>query len=187
MIKIFPTEHARLQRMTKGLLTVYTGNGNGKTTAALGLAFRALGHGMKVCIIQFIKGAWKSGEANLSQKFGNLLDFHVMGRGFTWKSEDLEKDTALARDAWEFAVTMINQNTYDLIVLDELTYLIQYAMIAEDEILKVLTGRPQTLHLVVTGRHASEALLSAADLVTEMKAVKHPYASGIKAQKGFEY
>jgi cob(I)alamin adenosyltransferase len=173
--------------MTKGLLTVYTGNGKGKTTAALGLVFRALGHGQKVCFIQFIKGAWKTGEANLSSQFGALLDFHVMGRGFTWKSDDREQDRVLAREAWDFAVKMIRQNTYDLIVLDELTYLMHYAMIAEDEILAVLTGRPQMLHIVVTGRYASEGLLAAADLVTEMQVVKHPYASGIKAQKGFEY
>ena len=173
--------------MTKGVLAVYTGNGKGKTTAALGLAVRALGHGKKVCFIQFIKGAWKSGESNLAQKFAGLLDFHVMGRGFTWKSDDLEKDRAVARQAWDFAVSMIRANTYDLIVLDELTYLIHYAMIAEDEIVDVLAARPPALHLIITGRYASDGLIRTADLVTEMLAVKHPYASGVKAQKGFEY
>lgn len=173
--------------MTKGLLSIFTGDGKGKTTAALGLTFRALGHGKRVCFIQFIKGAWKSGEAKLSCGFPELLDFHVMGRGFTWKSVDLEKDRQVAREAWEFAVRMINENTYDLIVLDELTYCIHYNMIPEEEILGVLSQKPKTLHLVITGRYASAGLLQAADLVTEMKAVRHPYASGIKAQKGFDY
>jgi cob(I)alamin adenosyltransferase len=173
--------------MTKGLLSVFTGDGKGKTTAALGLTFRALGHGKKVCFIQFIKGGWTSGEAKLADNFPDLLDFHVMGRGFTWKSEDLEKDRQAAREAWEFATRMINESTYDMIVLDELTYLIRYAMISEEEILGVVSRKPEALHVVITGRHASPGLLQAADLVTEMKAVKHPFASGIKAQKGFEY
>jgi cob(I)alamin adenosyltransferase len=173
--------------MTKGLLSVFTGDGKGKTTAALGLTFRALGHGKRVCFIQFIKGAWTSGEAKLSSNFHELLDFHIMGRGFTWKSDDIEKDREAAREAWEFAVRMINENSYALIVLDELTYLIRYNMIAEDEILDCLARKPEGLHLVITGRYASPGLLQAADLITEMKAVKHPYASGIKAQKGFDY
>jgi len=169
------------------LLSVFTGDGKGKTTAALGLTFRELGHGNRVCFIQFIKGAWKSGEAKLSSNFKELLDFHVMGRGFTWKSDNLDKDREAAREAWEFAVRMINENTYDLIVLDELTYLIHYNMITEEEILGVLSRKPETLHLVVTGRYASAGLLQAADLITEMRAIKHPYTLGIKAQKGFDY
>jgi cob(I)alamin adenosyltransferase len=173
--------------MTKGLFSIFTGDGKGKTTAALGLTFRALGHGKRVCFIQFIKGAWQSGEAILSCEFNKLLDFHVMGRGFTWKSDDLEKDREAAREAWEFAVRMINKNTYDLIILDELTYCIHYNMISEEEILGVLSQRPKTQHLVITGRYASAGLIQAADLVTEMRAIKHPFASGIKAQKGFDY
>ncbi len=173
--------------MTKGLLSVFTGDGKGKTTAALGVTFRALGHGQKVCFIQFIKGRWQSGEAVWSERFPGLLDFHVMGRGFTWKSEDMEKDRQAAREAWDFAVRMINGNTWDVIVLDELTYLIHYAMIPEEEILEVFSRKSASLHLIITGRYASEGLLQAADLVTEMKAVKHPFTSGIKAQKGFDY
>jgi cob(I)alamin adenosyltransferase len=173
--------------MTKGLLSVFTGDGKGKTTAALGVTFRALGHGQKVCFIQFIKGKWRSGEAIWSEKFPDLLGFYVMGRGFTWKSEDLEKDREAAREAWDFAVRMIKGNTWDVIVLDELTYLIHYAMIPEEEILDVFSRKPESLHLVVTGRYASEGLLQAADLVTEMRAVKHPFTSGIKAQRGFDY
>ncbi len=173
--------------MTKGLLSVFTGDGKGKTTAALGVTFRALGHGQKVCFIQFIKGRWQSGEAIWSERFPGLLGFHVMGRGFTWKSEDMEKDRQAAREAWDFAVGMINGNTWDVIVLDELTYLIHYAMIPEEEILEVFSGKPASLHLIITGRYASEGLLQAADLVTEMRAVRHPFTSGIKAQKGFDY
>ena len=173
--------------MTKGLLSVFTGDGKGKTTAALGVTIRAMGHGQRVCFIQFIKGKWRSGEAIWSENFPELLDFHVMGRGFTWKTEDLELDREAAREAWAFAVRMINGNTYDVIVLDELTYLIHYAMIPEEEILEVFFRKPETLHLIITGRYASEGLLQAADLVTEMRAVKHPYSSGIKAQRGFDY
>jgi cob(I)alamin adenosyltransferase len=173
--------------MTKGLLAVFTGDGKGKTTAALGLSLRALGHGQKVCFIQFLKGAWKSGEAKFSASFPELLDFHVLGRGFTWKSDDLDRDRQVARDAWTFAVSKINEKIYDLIVLDELTYLIHYNMIPKEEILDILARKPATLHLIITGRYAPDILTQMADLVTEMKAVKHPYTSGIKAQKGFDY
>jgi cob(I)alamin adenosyltransferase len=173
--------------MTKGLLSVFTGNGKGKTTAALGLVFRALGHGKRVCFIQFIKGKWKTGEAELAGKFSDLLDFHTTGRGFTRNSPDPEKDRRLAREAWDFAVNAIDGKKYDMIVLDELTYLIHYNMMDENEILSVLSRKPAALHLVITGRYAPEALLGMADLVTEMKAVKHPYESGVPAQKGFEY
>lgn len=173
--------------MTKGLLSIFTGNGKGKTTAALGLTFRALGHGQRVCFIQFIKGKWKTGEAELAGNFPDLLDFHTMGGGFTWNSDNPENDRRLAAEAWAFAVDAIKGNLYDLIVLDELTYLIHYNMIEEDEILTTISQKPPSLHLVITGRYASAGLLDAADLVTEMQVVKHPYASGVRAQRGFEY
>jgi cob(I)alamin adenosyltransferase len=173
--------------MTKGLLAVFTGNGKGKTTSALGLAFRALGHGHRVCVIQFIKGNWISGEQLCAKCFSDLLEFHVMGKGFTWKSDDLTEDTALAQKAWDFAAQTILQNKHDLVILDELTYLIRYNMVSEEDVLAVLGRRPQTMHIVVTGRHASEGLIAAADLVTEMTEIKHPYAKGIAAQKGFEF
>jgi len=175
------------QENVKGLLMVFTGNGKGKTTAALGLAFRALGHGQKVAIIQFIKGSWKYGEMESARVFSGSLDFHVMGRGFTWKSDDLDKDIALARKAWKFACTTMAENRHQLVILDELTYLITYNMIKEEEILKGLAARPDGMHVVVTGRGASKGLIAAADLVTEMKEIKHPYVSGIKAQKGVEF
>lgn len=175
------------EHKTKGLVAIFTGNGKGKTTASLGLAFRALGHGQRVCIIQFIKGSWKYGEIEAAKKFAPLLDLHVMGRGFTWKSDDLDKDKAVALEAWEFAKTVIEKNHYSLVILDELTYLAHYDILAEEEILSVLENKPKDLHVVITGRYASQKLINAADLVTEMTEIKHPYNSGVKAQKGFEF
>ena len=171
----------------KGLLMVFTGNGKGKTTAALGLTFRALGHDQRVCFIQFIKGSWKYGELEAAKRFTDLLDFHVMGRGFTWKSDNLAKDIAVAREAWEFAKKIIAENRHHLVVLDELTYLVTYKMIDEQEMVDVLTRRDPSMHIVVTGRGAGKKLIQAADLVTEMCEIKHPYKKGIKAQKGIEF
>lgn len=173
--------------MKKGLLMVYTGKGKGKTTAALGMIFRALGHGFKVCMIQFIKGAWRYGELISAKRFGELLDLHVLGKGFTWKSKDIEKDVQAAREAWRFAKESINSGKYQLVVLDELTYLMKYKMVDEDEIVGFLKSHPKDLHIVVTGRDAPESLVKIADLVTEMQEIKHHYHSGIKAQKGIEY
>ncbi len=186
MTKAFPIQREE-PVTTKGLISVFTGNGKGKTTAALGLVFRALGHGKRVCFIQFIKGKWKTGESMFADTFPEKLDFHTMGRGFTRNSSNPEKDLQLARKAWEFAVQSIVGNQYDMIVLDELTYLIRYNMVDENEILSVLSEKPKDMHIVITGRYASDSLVNNADLVTEMKAVKHPYDSGIPAQKGFEY
>jgi len=171
----------------KGLLAIHTGNGKGKTTAALGLAFRAMGHGQKVAIVQFIKGRKNTGEKKLAEQFPELLDFYVTGRGFTWNSEDPNQDATLARKAWELAQSIMTEGTVNLLVLDELTYLIKYKMIEEEEILDALAGRPPHMHVVVTGRYASERLIEAADLVTEMQDIKHPYRQGIAAQKGFDY
>ncbi len=172
---------------TKGLVAVFTGNGKGKTTAALGLAFRALGHGHRVCIIQFLKGSWKYGELETAKKFSPLLDFHVMGRGFTWKSDDLEKDKQVAREAWEFAKEVILSDKYSMVILDELTYLPHYKILEEQEILSILDRKPPKQHVVITGRYATKKLIELADLVTEMKEIKHPFQAGIKAQKGFEF
>lgn len=173
--------------MKKGLLIVFTGNGKGKTTAALGLVFRALGHGLRVSMIQFIKGTWKYGELISSKRFEDLLDFHVLGRGFTWESENIEEDIKAAQSAWGFAKETINSGKYQIVVLDELTYLIKYKMVSEDEIIEILTKRPRGTHVIVTGRDAPKSLIDAADLVTEMVSLKHPYDEGIKAQKGIEY
>ncbi|MFH2123763.1 MAG: cob(I)yrinic acid a,c-diamide adenosyltransferase [Pseudomonadota bacterium] len=180
-------QQCKEKNSTQGLIAVFTGNGKGKTTAALGLAFRALGHNHHVSIIQFIKGSWKYGELEAARIFKPLLDFHVMGRGFTWKSDDLEKDKAAAREAWEFAVHTIRANRHELVILDELTYLSHYKIVEEDEILAVLRDKPPAMHIAITGRYASESLINLADLVTEMREIKHPYQNGVKAQKGIEF
>ncbi len=173
--------------MKKGLLMVFTGNGKGKTTSALGLAMRAAGHSMKVAFYQFIKGSWKYGEMEAIKRFSDLVDFRVMGRGFTWQSDDLEKDKALAKSAWETAKEAIFSGKYDMVILDEFTYVLNYGMVELDDVLTALKTRPEGVHVVITGRDAPEALLQIADLVTEMKEIKHPFKKGVKAQKGVEF
>jgi cob(I)alamin adenosyltransferase len=173
--------------MTKGLLIVHTGNGKGKTTAALGMAMRAAGHGLRVCFIQFIKGGWHYGELDAVKRFDGLIDLHVMGKGFTWKSENLEDDTRLARQAWDFAREAIASGKYHTVVLDEFTYLLHYKMLELAPCLDALNSRNPQQHVVITGRYAPTELIEAADLVTEMQAIKHPYKSGIKAQQGIEF
>jgi len=173
--------------MTKGLLIVFTGNGKGKTTAALGMAMRAAGHGQKVCFIQFIKGGWQYGELEAIKRFEGLIDLHVMGKGFTWKSDNLAEDTRLAREGWEVACAALASGIYHTVVLDEFTYLLHYKMLEIEPCLQVLAGRNPAQHVVITGRYAPEQLIAAADLVTEMTMIKHPLKSGIKAQKGIEF
>jgi cob(I)alamin adenosyltransferase len=170
----------------RGLLVVYTGDGKGKTTAALGMVFRALGRGFRVTVVQFIKGKWKTGERVFAERLPELA-FHVMGLGFTWESDDLSKDKAAARAAWETARAAIASGDRDLVVLDELTYTIHYGFLDLDEVLAALRGRPAHVHVVVTGRNAAPELIEAADLVTEMKLVKHPFESGQKAQIGVDF
>ena len=173
--------------MKKGLLIVNTGDGKGKTTAALGMAIRAAGHGLKICFIQFIKGSWKYGELEAVKRFEDVIDFQVMGRGFTWKSKDIEKDRLVACEGWELARKAIVSGRYHMVVLDEFTYLLTYRMVALTTVLETLAQRPEMLHVVVTGRNAPREMIDAADLVTEMRTVKHPLKSGIKAQKGVEF
>ena len=172
---------------SRGIFAVFTGNGKGKTTAALGLAIRALGHNQKVAIIQFIKGRKDTGEKKFAEQFPEILAFHVTGRGFTWNSEDPAHDMELAREAWSLARSLMTKGKVGLLVLDELTYLIKYNMVTEDEILDAINSRPPRMHVVVTGRYASERLVAAADLVTKMQDIKHPYRQGIAAQEGFDY
>ncbi len=171
----------------KGLILVFTGNGKGKTTAAIGMTMRAAGHGLNTCFIQFIKGSWKYGEMEAMARFKEEIEFHVMGRGFTWKSDDLEKDKAVAREAWEKAKEAITSGRYHTVVLDEFTYLLSYGIIDTAEALDVLRKKPDDLHICITGRDAVEELVALADLVTEMQPIKHPYQQGIKAQKGVEF
>ena len=172
---------------TKGLLMVHTGYGKGKTTAALGLAFRALGHGLPVCIIQFIKGTWKYGELVSAKRFADLLEFHVAGEGFTWKSKDIERDRQAAREGWELARAKIEEGLHHLVILDEFTYALNYGMVDEGEVIAFLRQKPEALHVLMTGRNAPAALVEIADLVTEMRVTKHPFKSGVKAQKGIEF
>ena len=171
----------------KGLLVVHTGPGKGKTTAAFGLALRMLGHGRPVGVVQFIKGAWSTGERAALARFGDLVTWHTMGEGFTWETQDRARDIAAARRAWETACGLMQQPGLALLVLDELNIALRYDYLALDEVLAALAARPAMLHVVVTGRNAKPALLEAADLVTEMTAVRHHFAAGVKAQPGIEF
>ena len=173
----------------KGIIILNTGNGKGKTTAALGTAFRALGHGFKVCIIQFIKGQGNYGERiTAAEKFSSdQLEWHIQGEGFTWNSKDLEKDKVTARQGFLLAKEKIISGVYDLIILDELTYLPNYNFLEVEEIVSVLKNKPDNLNIIITGRDAKQELIDIADTVTEMNAVKHAYDNGIKAIKGMEF
>jgi len=170
-----------------GLVLLHTGDGKGKSTAAFGQALRAAGQGLQVCIVQFIKGQFQTGEAKAFQALADKVEFHVKGSGFTWQQKDKEEVTRVARQAFDFAREKIMSGRYDMVVLDELTYLITYGMVDEAEVLDMIRCRPAGLHLVITGRDASEKLVAAADLVSEVRMIKHPYDAGVKAQKGIEF
>ena len=170
----------------QGLLLVYTGQGKGKTTAALGLVFRALGRGFGVAVVQFIKGKWKTGERLFAEGLPQLT-FLVMGRGFTWESDDLSRDRAAAEAAWREAAALIAGGEHQVVVLDELTYVLNYGFVPTAEVVETLRRRPQHIHVVITGRNAPEALLELADLVTEMRSLKHPFDSGRKAELGIDF
>ncbi|MHC5308096.1 cob(I)yrinic acid a,c-diamide adenosyltransferase [Bartonella sp. LJL80] len=171
----------------KGLLIVHTGKGKGKTTAAFGMVFRALGHGMNVGVVQFVKGLRVTGERAALEKFGNQVRTFASGEGFTWETQDRSKDIAMAREAWEVAKEMILDETTDVVLCDELNIVLRYDYLPLSEIMDVLAQRPFMKHVIITGRNAREDLIAAADLVTEMELVKHPFRSGIKGQKGIEY
>ena len=169
-----------------GLVIVYTGHGKGKTTAALGLAFRALGRNMPVAIVQFIKGKWMTGERLMAPSLPQLT-FEVMGLGFTWDSEDLSRDKAAAQAAWKRSAQLITAGDHAVVILDELTYIIHYGFVALSDVLAVLAAKPAAVSVVITGRNAPDELIAGADLVTEMTKVKHPYESGRKAVKGIDF
>ncbi len=171
----------------KGLLIVNTGPGKGKSTAAFGLALRMLGYGRRVGVVQFIKGAWHSGEQDALARFGDLVSWHTMGEGFTWETQDLKRDIAAAEAAWARAQELMADPTISLVVLDELNIALRYDYLDLDEVVAALKGRREGLHVVVTGRNAKPALIEAADLVTEMGSTKHHFAAGVKAQKGIEF
>ena len=174
----------------KGLLIVYTGPGNGKTTCALGTAFRAVGQGLRVLMVQFIKGSWHYGELDAAGMLGDdKIEIRPMGRGFVkvGGADTDPEDVRLAEEAWEFAREKIYSEGYDLVVLDEINYVISYRMLDADRIVDALRGLPERVHVICTGRNAHPKLVEAADLVTEMREVKHPYTQGILAQRGIDY
>jgi cob(I)alamin adenosyltransferase len=170
---------------THGLILINTGNGKGKSTAAFGVAMRALGQGLTVSIIQFIKGKWKTGELQAAERLG--LELIPMGQGFTWESKNLEEDKALMRQAWALASEKMLSGRYDLIILDEINYVLGYGYLQVDEVVRTLESRPSQVHVVLTGRNAPDEIVSIADCVTEMRDVKHPYRRGIPAQKGIDF
>jgi cob(I)alamin adenosyltransferase len=171
----------------KGLLIIYTGDGKGKTTAALGLVFRALGRRYRVAVVQFIKGKWKTGEAELAKEFAGRLEWFSLGEGFTWITKNYDRDVASARRAWAKCLEVLADPRYQLVVFDELSYVLKYNFLSVDEVLEGLKRRPPRTHVIITGRDAPPQLIEIADLVTEMREIKHPYRAGIKAQPGIDY
>ena len=176
-----------IKTQEKGLLIVHTGKGKGKTTAALGMVVRMIGHGRKVGVVQFVKGAMTTGEKAVFDAFPEQVEFKPMGEGFTWNTQDRSRDIALAREAWDEVKRMVADPDYAMVLADELNIVLRYDYLPLDEVLAVLTGRDEMKHVVVTGRNAPEALIEAADLVSEMTMIKHPFRSGVKAQAGIEY
>jgi len=175
------------RQIEKGLLIVNTGPGKGKTTAALGMVCRAIGHGQRVSVIQFVKGALQTGEKVVFDAFPDQVEFKPMGEGFTWDTQDRARDIAVARQAWETVKARIADPEIDMVVADELNIVLRYDYLPTDEVVEAIVNRPEGKHVIVTGRNAPQALIDAADLVTEMAVVKHPFRSGVKAQAGIEF
>ncbi|MFN3171849.1 MAG: cob(I)yrinic acid a,c-diamide adenosyltransferase [Hyphomicrobiales bacterium] len=172
----------------RGLLIVHTGKGKGKSTAAFGMVFRALGHGQRVGVIQFVKGKWETGERAVLERFSDLVTINTMGEGFTWETQDRQRDIAAAEAAWDKAKGLILGGEHKLVLLDELNIVLRYAYIDPAEVVRFLRDeKPDDVHVIVTGRNAPEELIEIADLVTEMTQIKHPFRSGVKAQEGIEF
>jgi cob(I)alamin adenosyltransferase len=173
----------------KGLLIVHTGSGKGKTSAALGMVFRHIGHGLPVAVVQFVKSpGWDTGEARLLARFPDLVTLHIMGEGFTWETQDRARDIIAATRAWERAKELIRDDRHRLVLLDELNIVLRYDYLPVDHVVSFLRDqKPVDKHVIVTGRNAHPSLIEAADLVTEMTLVKHPFRQGVKAQKGIEF
>ncbi|MFB2685931.1 cob(I)yrinic acid a,c-diamide adenosyltransferase [Shewanella mangrovisoli] len=169
----------------KGILLVLTGNGKGKSTSGFGTVARAVGHGKKAAVVQFIKGTWECGERNLLEGAG--VAFHVMGTGFTWETQDREKDTAAALVAWEAAEALLQDESIDCVMLDELTYMVSYHYLDVERVLTALKNRPPMQHVIITGRACHRAIIELADTVSEVQPIKHAFEAGIKAQPGFDY
>ena len=187
--KDIQSKRLRVRKNKKGLLIVFTGNGKGKTTASLGMVLRTIGHGHKVAIIQFIKGGWKTGEEKALKNLSSNISWHSLGEGFTWETQDRIRDEKLVKEAWQVAKTYIKDETYKLIILDEINIATKLGYLTPDEIIsfiKSLNNRKN--HIVLTGRGASQSIINFSDLVTEMKLIKHPFKEqGIKAQKCVEF
>jgi cob(I)alamin adenosyltransferase len=175
------------KQIEKGLLIVNTGPGKGKSTAAFGLLLRMIGHNRRCGVVQFIKGAWGTGERDVLAKFPDLVEWHTMGEGFTWETQDRARDVAAARRAWDKALDLMHRPGMALVVLDELNIALRYDFLPIDEVVAGLQARPVDVHVVVTGRNAMPELIAAADLVSEIVAVKHHFAAGVKAQQGIEF
>ncbi|MEP2942885.1 MAG: cob(I)yrinic acid a,c-diamide adenosyltransferase [Hyphomicrobiales bacterium] len=171
----------------RGLLIVNTGKGKGKSTAAFGMIFRAIGHGFNVGIVQFVKGSWKTGERDILENYSKQVKIKAMGDGFTWETQDRERDIASAKAAWEEAKTMIADPDIKMVLLDELNIVLRYDYLELAEVIDVLKNKPEDKHVIVTGRNAKDELIEIADLVTEMELIKHPFRSGVKAQAGIEF
>jgi len=171
----------------KGLLIVHTGKGKGKSTAAFGMVLRALGHGFRVGIVQFIKGRWDTGERAMLERFPDLVTIKALGEGFTWETQDRARDIAAAEAAWAEAETMMADPAYRLVLLDELNIALRYDYLPIEKVVETLTHRRPGLHVIVTGRNARDEMIAAADLVTEMTLIKHPFRDGVKAQPGIEF
>ena len=171
----------------KGLIIVHTGKGKGKSTAAFGMIFRAIGHGQKTAVIQFVKGAWETGERTILENYPDLCTIKAMGEGFTWETQDRQRDIEMAQKAWAEAKKYIQDPDYKMVLLDELNIALRYDYLPLEDVLAFLETKPQDTHVIITGRNAKPELIDAADLVTEMEQIKHPFRSGIKAQAGVEF
>jgi len=171
----------------RGLLIVHTGAGKGKSTAAFGMVLRCIGHGFRIGVVQFVKGAWNTGERTVLARFPELVTMRAMGEGFTWETQDRARDIAAARAAWALAKAMIADPGYRLVLLDELNIVLRYDYLPVEEVVTALRSKPRDLHVVITGRNAKPELIEIADLVTEMRLVKHPFRAGVKAQAGIEF
>jgi cob(I)alamin adenosyltransferase len=171
----------------KGLLIIHTGTGKGKSTAAFGLVLRMIGNGGKCAVVQFIKGAWNTGERRMLEEFGDMVRWHTIGEGFTWETQDKARDMAAAAKAWETARSLMQDPELKLIVLDEINIALRYDYLPLADVVQILKSRRPDLHIVVTGRNAKREMIEVADLVTEMTLVKHHFAEGVKAQAGIEF
>ena len=172
---------------TGGLLIVHTGKGKGKSTAAFGMVCRAIGHGMNVGVVQFVKGKWETGERKVLEAFADQISIRTMGEGFTWDTQDLNRDIAAARAAWEQAKELMADPEIDMVLMDELNIVLRYDYLPLEEVVETLKNKRPDLHVIVTGRNAKEELIEAAHLVTEMTQIKHPFRQGFKAQAGIEF